>query len=66
MNTSNSLLIGYECSGKVRSAMRAAGVDAWSCDLKPAEDGSPYHITGDIRTALGDGEDLWAFLVART
>lgn len=46
------ILIGCECSGAVRRAFRAKGFDAWSCDLKPAEDGDPHHITGDLRQAI--------------
>lgn len=42
------VLIGCECSGRVRSAFRAKGHDAWSCDILPAEDGSPYHYQGTI------------------
>jgi site-specific DNA-cytosine methylase len=38
-----------EFSGVVRAAMRAAGVDAKSYDLLPAEDGSTHHVQGDIR-----------------
>jgi len=45
------IIIGYECSGVVREAFRALGHDAWSCDLLPAKDGSPYHIQGDVWTA---------------
>lgn len=41
-------LIGCECSGVVRRAFRALGHDAWSCDLKPAEDGDVHHIQGDV------------------
>jgi hypothetical protein len=37
------VLIACEFSGVVREAFRALGHDAWSCDLLPAEDGSPYH-----------------------
>ena len=40
-------LITHECSGHVREELRALGHDAWSCDLVPAEDGSPFHIQGD-------------------
>lgn len=43
------VLIGCEFSGVVREAFRARGFDAWSCDLLPAEDGSKYHIQGDVR-----------------
>ena len=41
-------IVGCEFSGSVRNALRAAGVDAWSCDLLPAADGSPYHLQGDV------------------
>ena len=47
-----NMLIGCEHSGAVREAMRRQGIDAWSCDLLPADDGSPYHIQGDVRDAM--------------
>jgi hypothetical protein len=34
-------------------AFRELGHDAWSCDLLPAEDGSPFHIEGDVRGYTG-------------
>lgn len=43
-----SVLIGMECSGVIREAMRALGIDAWSCDLKASAGDSPYHIIGDV------------------
>jgi hypothetical protein len=46
------VLIGCEHSGTVREAMRAKGIDAWSCDLLRADDGSPHHIQGDVREAM--------------
>jgi hypothetical protein len=46
------ILIACEFSGVVRRAFRALGHDAWSCDLLPSEDGSEYHIHGDVMTAL--------------
>jgi hypothetical protein len=55
------VLIGCECSGAVRRAFRARGHDAWSCDLKPAEDGSPFHIQGDLLGHLNDGWDIGIF-----
>jgi hypothetical protein len=55
---SSRVLIACEFSGTVRRAFTAAGFDAWSCDLLPAEDGSNHHITGDVREVLGDGWDL--------
>lgn len=42
------VLIGCEFSGVVRRAFRARGIDAWSCDLIPSEDGSPHHIQADV------------------
>jgi hypothetical protein len=32
----------------VREAFRKRGHDAWSCDLLPADDGSPYHYHGSV------------------
>jgi len=52
------VLIACEFSGRVRSAFRKRGFDAWSCDLLPAEDGSEYHIRGDVREILDDGWDM--------
>lgn len=52
------VLIGCEFSGTMRRAFAARGWDAWSCDLLDAEDGSPNHITGDVRLALHDEWDL--------
>jgi len=54
-------LIGCEFTGSVRRAFRALGHDAWSCDLLPAADGSPYHIQGDVRDHLRDGWDAAIF-----
>lgn len=41
-------LIACETSGRVREALRKRGVDAWSVDILPADDGSPYHIQGSV------------------
>ena len=46
------ILVACEFSGIVREAFRKRGHDAWSCDLLPAEDGSPYHYQMDVRTLL--------------
>jgi len=46
------VLVACEFSGVVRRAFRALGHDAWSCDLLPAEDGSPFHLRGDVFYAL--------------
>jgi hypothetical protein len=42
-----SILICCESSGIVREAFREKGIDAYSCDILPSEDDSPYHIQGD-------------------
>lgn len=52
------VLVACEFSGIVRSAFRARGHDAWSCDILPAEDGSPFHHQRDVREILRDGWDL--------
>lgn len=62
MTAALRVLIGCECSGIVRRAFAALGHDVWSCDLKPALDGSNRHIVGDVRDHLGDGWDLLAVM----
>ena len=52
------ILVACEFSGRVREAFRKQGHDAWSCDLLPADDNSPYHIQGDVLDHLADGWDL--------
>lgn len=46
------VLVACEFSGVVRRAFRAAGHDAWSCDLLPAADGSEFHWCGDVLELL--------------
>ena len=55
------VLVGCEFSGVVRSAFRAGGHDAWSCDILPAEDNSPHHIEGDVLEHLDAGWDMAIF-----
>lgn len=53
------VLIACESSGAVRESFRALGHDAWSCDLLPADDESPFHIQGDaLEAAYAGGWDL--------
>lgn len=52
------VLIACEYSGVSRQAFRALGHDAWSCDLLPADDGSEFHIQGDITEILKQDWDL--------
>lgn len=56
------VLICCEFSGVVREAFRKRGYDAWSCDLLPAEDGSPYHIQEDAREVIYWG--TWHLMIA--
>ena len=55
------VLVGCEYSGRVRSAFRALGHDAWSCDLLSSEDDSEFHIQGDVVALLDEGWDLGIF-----
>jgi hypothetical protein len=55
------VLIGCEFSGAVRREFRLRGFDAWSCDLLAADDGSSFHVQGDVRERLLDGWDLGIF-----
>lgn len=41
------ILIACECSGRVRDAFRKRGHEAYSCDLKPSENNSPFHILAE-------------------
>ena len=52
------VLVACEYSATVRDAFRAAGHDAWSCDLLPTEGDPHWHIQGDVLAHLGDGWDL--------
>lgn len=49
------VLVACEYSGRVREAFRRLGHDAWSCDLLPSEDDSPYHFQGDVTDYIGGG-----------
>lgn len=42
------VLIACETSGMSREAFRRRGHEAFSCDLLPADDGSPYHFQCDV------------------
>ena len=52
------ILIACEYSGTSRRAFAARGHDVWSCDLLPADDGSPNHIQGDVLPLLNQGWDM--------
>ena len=64
-----NVLIGCAYSGEGREAFRRRGHNAYSVDLLPADDGSPYHIQGDIRDAIQAGPPgqltyTWELLIA--
>ena len=52
------ILVACEYSGVVRNAFRKAGHDAWSCDIIPCDDGSEFHIHGDVLNVLEYGWDM--------
>lgn len=54
-------LIGCERSGVVRSAFRRAGHDVYSNDLEEADDGSPYHLIGDVLDIANS--PVWDFVI---
>jgi hypothetical protein len=54
------ILIGCECSGRVRNAFHALGHDAWSCDFKPCEVGGA-HLQCDVLTVLDRDWDMAIF-----
>ena len=54
-------LVGCEFSGAVRRQLREEGVNAWSCDLLEAADGSPYHLQQDVLEVLGEPWTLGIF-----
>lgn len=63
-----NILIGFEESGTIREAFRKAGHNAWSCDLEPARDDSPYHLQCDIYFAIKHpllycGADKWDLII---
>lgn len=56
------VLVACEFSGIVREAFRKRGHDAWSCDLLPAEDNSPYHEQCDAAELIGYPH--WELIIA--
>lgn len=56
-----NFLVGMETSGATRNALRKHGIEAWSCDMLPSVDNSPYHIIGDVFDYLDCGWDAALF-----
>lgn len=57
-----NVLVACESSGTVREAFRKLGHNAWSCDLLPADDGSPYHLQGNVLKFLK--AQAWDLMIA--
>lgn len=55
------VLVGMECSGIIRDEFRKRGASAWSCDLKPCEGDTTWHIQDDVFRVLHRGWDLAIF-----
>lgn len=55
------ILIGCELSGVVRRAFRAKGHKAYSCDLKPSDDASVYHLQMHIFDAID--QTAWDLII---
>ena len=54
-----NVLVTCECSGRVKTAFRNKGHNAWSCDLKPSEiPDDKFHYQCDVREVLNNGWDL--------
>src|SRR6266496_1030160 len=58
------VLIACEFSGIVREAFRKLGHDAFSCDLLPAEDFSPFHIQKDLTKFDPSWFEQWDLIIA--
>lgn len=55
------ILVACEFSGVVRSAFRARGHDAYSCDVLPPDDDSSFHFQCDVREIL---KYKWDMIIA--
>lgn len=59
-----NVLVACESSGEVRNAFRKLGHYAWSCDLLPADDNSPFHIQQDCLEVAYDSKHQWDLMIA--
>ena len=58
------VLVACEYSGRVRSALRTRGIDAWSCDILPAEDGpTVFHVQDRLERVVSQFP-FWDMLIA--
>ncbi len=62
------VLINCEFSGIIREEFRKIGYEAWSCDLRPTEIPSLYHIQGDALAAMQwgtpDENEPWDLMIS--
>jgi hypothetical protein len=58
------VLVACEFSGVVRDAFRRRGHNAWSLDLLPAADGSPYHFQMDVYECIRKKGSNWDLIIA--
>jgi hypothetical protein len=56
------VLVACEFSGVVREAFRRRGHKAYSCDLLPASDGSPFHFEQDVLKTIE--QEKWDLMIA--
>jgi site-specific DNA-cytosine methylase len=59
-----NILIACESSGTVREAFRKLGHNAWSCDLLPADDGSPFHVQQNCLMSIAAQPGGWDIVIA--
>lgn len=52
------ILVGCECSQVITKAFRDLGIEAYSCDLKPAEINPEWHLQMDLLIAMSGTWDL--------
>lgn len=57
-----NVLIACEFSGAIRNEFRKLGHNAFSCDIVPSEDNSPYHYQCDVRNVIPAYE--WDLMIA--
>ena len=57
-NREMRILLACEESGAVRREFRKLGHDAWSCDIIPSSDDSPFHIQRDVLEVINENWDM--------
>jgi hypothetical protein len=57
-----NVLIACEFSGSIRNEFRKLGHNAWSCDIVPSVDNSPYHYQCDVLEVINS--QPWDLMIA--